>query len=291
VKDNTSDPNVRKINASAATPTTSRSAASAGGQAPPDAVTVIRSFNGEHQANEEQYARVRQVSDAARRARADARAEQQKAAGAHAAYLTSQAEHPERRGPLLVMVIAALATLALDGYASYFAAESLGGDQQATLIWTGIFLVILAILEGGLALTAERNKKAFRLIAFALALFAIFLALLRFVFFSAVGGRPISSVIGAALFTGCTILFVWAGFLALRYSETVDIWKARYRDRSAARRAEAADERAARQAARRDRLIDAYLSRIRLSLLQTCTAPQIIATEEAIQAHLIGQAA
>jgi hypothetical protein len=37
------------------------------------------------------------------------------------------------------MIIAALATLALDGYASYFAAESLGGDQQATLIWADLF--------------------------------------------------------------------------------------------------------------------------------------------------------
>jgi hypothetical protein len=140
-------------------------------------------------------------------------------------------------------------------------------------------------------LSAERNKRAFRMITLALALFAVFLALLRFVFFAAIGTGLISSVISAVLFTGCTILFVWAGFLALRHSETVEIWRARCRDRKAARKADDADESAAREAAHRDRLIDAYLSRIRPSLLRTCTGSQITAVENDIRAHMIGESA
>jgi len=275
----------------AAAPVASRPGSPAQDEYPGDIVAIVRSFNSEHKAHEEQYGRTRQASDRTRRARDAAAAERQKAEDTHAGYLTAQAEHPERRGPLLVMVLAALVTLALDGFASYFAAESLGGDQQATFIWTGIFLAVLAILEGGLALSAERNKKAFRLITLALGMFATFLALLRFVFFSAIGGGPIASVIGAALFTACTILFVWAGFLALRYCETVDIWRARCQDRNAARKADAAEDRAAGQAANRDRLTDAYLSRLRPSLLRSCTAPQMAGVENDIRAHLAGEQA
>ena len=104
-------------------------------------------------------------------------------------------------------------------------------------------------------------------------------------------GGPIASVIGAALFTACTILFVWAGFLALRYCETVDIWRARCQDRNAARKADAAEDRAAGQAANRDRLTDAYLSRLRPSLLRSCTAPQMAGVENDIRAHLAGEQA
>ena len=290
MKNHTSHTNEHKIKAGKANSVAAaRRGPPADEQAAPDTVKVIRSFNAERRAHEEQYARVRQASDAARHAHVDARAMHHDADEARAEYLTSQAEHPERRGPLLVMVLAALATLALDGFASYFAAESLGGDQEATLIWTAIFLGILGILEGGLALSAERNRKVFRLSALALGLFAALLALLRFVFFSAIGGNPASSVIDAALFTGCTILLVWAGFLALRYSETIDIWRARRRERKAASKADAADERATRQAAYRNRLIDAYLSRIRPSLLRICTDSQLTAMERAIRSHLIGE--
>jgi hypothetical protein len=157
---------------------------------------------------------------------------------AHEAWRAAQLEHPERRAWLPLMIIIAVLLLALDSWAAYFAAEALGGGQKVALLWTAQFLVILGLLEAGLAWSAERsNRKAFRLITLALGVFVIMLALLRFGFFDAVGTGLLAAVIGAAVFAACTSMFVIGGFVAIRRAETMEIWQARRRARKATRRA------------------------------------------------------
>jgi hypothetical protein len=47
---------------------------------------------------------------------------------------------------------------------------------------------------------------------------------------------------------------------------------------------------AERDAAERDRLIDAYLGQVRRQVLKTCPAGQQLAMETAVRAHLLGKA-
>jgi hypothetical protein len=67
-----------------------------------------------------------------------------------------QAERPRRRAPLPRQVILALATLAMDGLACYFAAQGLNGSQDTTLMWTALFLAVLA--GGEVALGFYRDR-------------------------------------------------------------------------------------------------------------------------------------
>lgn len=248
---------------------------------------VILRFNNEDEANEELYERARHASDVARRARKEADRGQVAAKKARRAWRLAQLEHHDRRAWLPLMALAALVLLGLDSGAAYFAAEALGGDQRVTLLWTALFLVILGLLEAGLAWSAERNKKLFRLIAAGLMVFAILLAVLRFGFFAAVGTGPIAALVGACVFTICTIMFVAGGFAAIRYAETVTIWQARRHARKAAKKAKAAKAMADRRADERDRRVDAYLGRIRSTLLRDFPAAQDM--EAKVRAHMLGE--
>ena len=250
----------------------------------PDA--VILRFNEDNLANEELYERARHASDVAYRARGNADGAQADAKRARDAWRTAQLEYPDRRAWLPLMSLIAVALLALDSWAAYFAAEALGGDQRATLLWAALFLVILGLLEGGLAWSAERNRKIFRLIALGLGTFAVLLALLRFGFFAAVGTGLVAAVIGAAAFTACTIMFVIGGFAAVRYAETMTIWQAHHHARKAARKAADADASARRRADERDRRVDAYVGRIRSTLLRDFAAAGDM--ENKVRAHMLG---
>ena len=53
-------------------------------------------------------------------------------------------QHPRRRAPLPRQAFFALVTIALDGVACYFAAQALNGSQDSTLVWTAMFLAVLA---------------------------------------------------------------------------------------------------------------------------------------------------
>jgi hypothetical protein len=250
---------------------------------------AILRFNEDDETNEELYESARLAADVARRTRQEAAQARAKAKKARGAWRTAQLEHHDRRAWLPLMTLIALALLGLDSWAAYFAAQALGGDQRVTLLWAALFLVILGLLEAGLAWSAERNKKVFRLIAVALAVFACLLALLRFGFFAAVGTGLIAAVVGACVFTVCTIGFVAGGFAAIRYAETVTIWLARCRARKAGKNAEAAEAVAYRRAAERDRRVDAYVGRIRPTLLRDFPGANDMETK--IRMHMLGEPA
>jgi hypothetical protein len=248
---------------------------------------VILRFNNEDEANEELYESGRHASDVARRARKEADRSQVAAKKARRTWRTAQLEHHDRRAWLPLMALIALILLALDSWAAYFAAEALGGDQRVTLLWAVLFLVILGLLEAGLTWSAERNKKIFHLIAAGLAAFVILLAALRFGFFAAVGTGPVAAFLGAGVFTICTIMFVVGGFAAIRHAETVTIWQARHGARRAAKKAQAARTVADRRADERDRRVDAYLARIRSTLLRDFPGAQDM--EAGVRRHMSGE--
>jgi hypothetical protein len=247
---------------------------------------IILRFNDEDEANEELYENGRLSADIARRADEHAERVRSEAKRARGAWRTAQLEHHDRRAWLPLMIMIALALLGLDSWAAYFAAEALGGDQQITLLWAALFLVILGLLEVGLAWSVERSKKIFRLVSVGLGGFAVLLAALRFGFFAAIGTGLVTALVGACVFTVCTIGFVAGGFAAIRYAETVTIWQARRRARITAKRAIAAKALACRRATERDRRVDAYLGRIRPTLLRNLPgAPDM---EAKVRAHMLG---
>lgn len=262
-------------------------AASAQSRTRPD--THILRFNAMNEAHEYLYTLACHASDVARHAGKEALRLWALAKTERDAWRMAQLEHPERRAWLPLMAMIALILLALDSAAAYFAAEALGGDQQVTILWAALFLVILGLLEGGLSWTADRNRTVFRVIATGLVGFAVLLALLRFDFFAAVGITFLGATIGAIVFTVCTVMFVAGGFAVLRHAETVGIWQARRRVQRAARQAASADARAARRVAERDRRVDAYLGRMRPTLLGQAAGAQTI--EDKVRAHLLGDRA
>jgi len=247
----------------------------------------IVQFNDDNPANEELYERARHATDVARHAGIDADEQTADARRARNVWRTAQLEHPGRRAWLPAMVLVAAVLLGLDAWAAYFAAEALGNDQRSTLLWAGLFLVILGLLEAGLAWSAERSRTVFRLVALALGVFVILLALLRFGFFNTVGTGLLAAVFAAAVFTACTIIFVLGGFAAVRYAETLTIWQARRRARKAERNAAGAAAVARRRDAERDRLVNAYVGRIRPTLL--CDYANAQHMENKVRAHMLGE--
>jgi hypothetical protein len=248
---------------------------------------AILRFNDASEANEELYERVGHARDVAARAVASREHLIEIARKDRAAWRTVQFEHPERRAWLPLMVLVATGLLALDSWAAYFAAEALDGDQRVTLLWAALFLVILGLFEAGLAWSAERNRKVFRLIALGLGLFAVLLSILRFGFFVGVGTGLIAATVAATVFTVCTVMFVLGGFAAVRYAETLEVCKARRRARKAEKRAAHAAAVADRRAVERDQRIDAYVGRIRPALLRDCGGAR--AVEDKLRAQLLGE--
>ena len=153
-------------------------------------------------------------------------------------------------------------------------------------------LAVLGAGEFALDFYRDRHRRVWRYIAIGLGGFVTGLGILRFTYLVTVGAAgPIAALVGAALFTVATVLFVMAGYWALRRAETPEAGKARRRARRAAREARATAERAARCRAKRDRLIDAYLVRLKVGPLASCSASDLPAMEAAIRSHLLGEAA
>lgn len=262
------------------------------GQSQPrkDAVVAVRACNAQSEAHADLHARTRQASDTASRMAGKAADAKTSAGYAAGTYRTSQAEHPERRAPFPRQAVIAVAALGLDAVACYFAAEALGAGQLQTVLWTVLFLAALAAGEVALDRLADRNRKAWRGAALALLLFVIGLAVLRFEYFSVTGvDGPAAALVGACLFTAFTIGFLAVGYRALRAAQPLHTWKASRRARKAAKEAEAAAAEAARYADNRDRLLEAYLTRIRPVLMETCTAAELPAMEKAVKMHLRGE--
>jgi hypothetical protein len=255
-----------------------------------DVAGFVRDFNASNQAHEDLWARVHQAGDAVRRGVDERDATQRRAREARDFYLAVQAEHPHRRAPLFRQALLAAGTVALDAVACWFAAQALDEDQTETLLWTVLFLAVLACGEVTLDYFSERSARAWRLLAGGLLAFVAGLGVLRFLYLATVGGAgTVTALIGAGLFTAATLGFLAIGYRALRAAERFPAWQARRRARQAEREAAAASRRVARLLRERDRLVDAYISRIRIGLLGKCSADQLPELEAALRRHLSGR--
>jgi len=125
-----------------------------------DPAVLIRDVNASNEEVENQCLRARRAADIAMRSACAADQAITAARAAEVAYETVQAEHPQRYASLPRQVMFALYTVALDGVACYFAAQALDGNQDATLVWTGLFLAVLAVGEIALDFYRDRNKRA-----------------------------------------------------------------------------------------------------------------------------------
>ena len=255
-----------------------------------DVAELIRNVNATNNAVEDQCLRTRQAADAA--IRSDRAAEEAEAAAqaARIAYQTIQAERPRRRSPLPRQVALAAWTVALDGVACYFAAQALDASQDSTLVWTVLFLAVLAGGEVALDFYRDRNLRAWQILAFTTSAFVALLGVLRFWFLATVGTDDlVPAFTGAALFTAATAGFLDPGLPdAAGRRDTAGVARppGRACGTQAARTARAAAER---DAAERDRLIDAYLSHVRKVVLRTCAVEQQLAVEFAVREHLSGR--
>jgi len=255
-----------------------------------DIAEPVRDFNAANKAHEDLWTRVHQAGDAVRRSTDDREAAQLRARRARGFYLAVQAEYPHRRAPLLRQVLIAACTIGLDGVACWFAAQALGNGQTETLLWTVLFLAVLAGGEVALDYYSERGGRAWRLLVTGLVAFVAGLGILRFLYLATVGADgAVAALVGAALFTAATAGFLVIGYRALRAAEKFPAWQARQWSRQADREAAAASSRAARLLRERNRLIDAYISRIRGDLLANCSSGQLPQLEASLRKHLTGR--
>jgi hypothetical protein len=257
---------------------------------PIDVAVLIRDVNASNEAVEDQCLRARQAADITVRSTATADLSAAAAVRAEVAHQTIQAERPRRHAPLPRQVILALVTVALDGLACYFAAQALDGSQDSTLVWAGLFLGVLAGGEFALDFYKDRNERAWHILAAFIGIFVVLLGALRIWFLATIGGGAlVPAIIGAFLFTGATAGFLSLGYRALRVAETPHAWRARRQARKARQAARAARVEADRDAAERDRLIDAYLGHVRREVQKICPLRQQLDTEAVVREHLSGR--
>ena len=263
-----------------------------GTQEPLDVANLIRQVNESNEAVKDQCLRAWHAADIARRSGQTARLAAATAQAAKIAHRTLQAEHPRRRAPLPRQLLLALGTVASDGVACYFAAQALDGSQDTTIVWTALFLAVLAGGEAALDFYRDRHWGAWRAVLAVVGAFVLGLGVLRFWYLATIGaGGVVPAVAGAALFTGVTAGFLFLGYRALRAAEMPQTWRARRWARAAARTAQATRADADRDERDRDRLIDAYLVEVRRLVLRTCTVQQQYFMEAAVRGHLMGKAA
>jgi uncharacterized membrane protein YedE/YeeE len=257
---------------------------------PPDVGGLIQGFNAENLQHEDLWTRILHAGDMARHADEDADQAEARKKETRLTYLAVLAENPERHAPRSRQLTIAGVTLALDAVACNFAAQALGDGELETLAWTALFLAVLACGELALDFYRDRRRKVWRVFAYGMAGFVAGLGVLRYTYLITVGATdPLAAVVGAVLFTVATAMFVLAGYWALRRAETPAAGRARREARRAMKEAQAAKDRAARCRRQRDKLIDAYLVRIKAGLLQGCPAGRLPRIEAALRAHLRGQ--
>ena len=256
---------------------------------PVDVTSLIRQVNASNPAAEDLYLKTRQAADIAERSNQTAKQATVVAETARVAHRIIQAEDPHRRAPLTRQRCFALLTVALDGVACYFAAQALDASQDTTLVWTVLFLAVLAVGEMGLDYYRDRHQRAWRAVASILAMFVGALGVLRFWFLVTIGASGlIPAALGAALFTIMTAGFLVVGYRALRLAETPQAFRARRSAYATAQAALAARVDANRNTRDRDRLIDAYLVQVRRQALELRTADQQ-SSEKAVRRHLLGE--
>jgi len=257
---------------------------------PIDVAVLIRDVNASNEAVEDQCLRACQAADIAARSARAAELSAAAAKSATVAHRTVQAERPRRRAPLPRQVIFMVLTVALDGVACYFAAQALDGNQDTTLVWTGLFLAVLAGGEVALDFYRDRNLRVWRGLVILAGAFVALLGILRFWFLATIGTDGlVPATAGAFLFTAATAGFVCLGYRALRAAETPQAWRARRAAQKARQAARAAKAAADRDVKERDRLIDAYVGHVRRLVLKTCTADEQQAFASAVREHLCGR--
>ena len=253
----------------------------------PNVADLIRDLNASNEAVEDQCLRACQAAEIATRS---ARAAELSAAAADrtmAAYRIVQAEYPYRRAPLPRQAILALTTVALDGVACYFAAQTLDVSQSATWVWTGLFLAVLASGQVALDFYRDRNLRVWKALVTLTAILVTLLGILRFWFLAAIGTEGlVPSISEAFLFTAVTAGFLYLGYRALRAAETPPTWRVRRAACKARRAARAARMTAERDARERDRRILAYLRYARRLVLKTYPVDVQVALESAVRSHL-----
>jgi hypothetical protein len=254
-----------------------------------DETDVIREINASNVEVENQYLRARKAADVAIRSSLAAAQTSSAALDAEVSHEAIQEERPQRHAPLPRQVAAAAGTVALDGIACYFAAQALNGGQDATLVWTGLFLAALGGGEAALDFYRDRNERAWRGVAILIATFITLLGILRFWFLATISdGSLVTAAAGAGLFTAATAAFLCLGYRFLRAAETPRTWRARRRACHSRRAATNARVAAERDVQERDRFIDAYLVHVRRLIHRTCPVSQHQALESAIRDHLCG---
>jgi len=259
-------------------------------EGPPfDVTPLIRQVNGSNPAAADLYLRTRHQADIAGRSVQDAGQAAVMADSAKVAHQIVQAEEPQRRAPRPRQRGYAILTVAVDGVACYFAAEALGASQYSTLVWTALFLAVLAVGEIGLDFYRDRHQGAWHAVAYMLGAFVAGLGVLRFWFLATVGASGlIPAALGALLFTAVTAGFLLVGYRALRMAETPSAFRARRAAETAAQAALSAHMAARTNIRERDRLFDAYLGQVRRHALELYTAEQQ-AVEKAVRRHLLGE--
>lgn len=261
-------------------------------QQPPDGASVIRKVNASSETVENQCLRARHAADIARRSAQTADVAEEAARAAQIDYRTHQAEHPRRIASLPRQLLLALVTVAADGVACFFAAQALNGSQDTTIVWTVLFLAVLAGGDVALDIYRDRHWTAWRAVLAILGAFVLGLGILRFWYLATIGvGGLIPATVGAVLFTAVTAGFLFLGYRALRAAETPQAWRARRRWQAALRIAQGSRTDAARDERERDRLIDAYLAEVRRLVQRTYSLQQQHFTEAAVRDHLLGKAA
>jgi hypothetical protein len=258
-------------------------------QSPVDVAEIIRNHNSANKTHEGQWVRIHQAGDAVRGVVAACVAARYRARQALDSYLAAQAESPQRCAPLPRQWLIAVFTLGLDTIPSYFAAQALGNGQLQTLIWTVLFVALLVSLTAALEHYGDRGGRPWSLVLAGLGAFVAGLAILRYLFLLTVDFTgPAAALLGALLFTAITVGFLTIGYRALRAAERVPVWQARRRARKAEREEIAVGRRMSQLVQERDHLADAYLSRIRLTLLDVCSVEQLPLVETAVRDHLTG---
>jgi hypothetical protein len=256
----------------------------------PDLMREIDSCNDASEAHEDLYSRTRLSADQLMEAEDEARRADSNCANADLNHKALQAEFPERTAPKLRQWLIAVGFLALDAVACYFAAQALGGSQDETVAWAGLFLALLGAGEIALDLYRDGHQILWRWTAFVLGAFIALLGVLRFWFLVTVGTEGlITALAGSILFTLATAGFVVIGYRALRVAETGQARGAKRKVRLRAAEAAAAHRKVVRLKAQRDRLARAYLKMIRIRLIKNCSASQLPLMEHAIWAHLTGE--
>jgi hypothetical protein len=254
---------------------------------PMDVADLIRRVNASNEAVEDQCLRACQAAEIATQSARAVELSVTAAESATVAYRTVQAEHPRRCASLPRQVTLALITVALDGVACYFAAQALDGSQDATWVWTGLFLGVLAVLEVALDFYRDRNLRVWKALVALAGIFVALLGVLRFWFLATIGTDGlVPAITGAFLFTAATAGFLCLGYRALRVAETPQTWRARRAAGKAWQAARAAHATANRDAGERDRLILAYIGHVRKLVLKTYPADVQVALESAVRSHL-----